>query len=98
MRLEGFERSEKYDKLVSDFFRDGNTASNLLDALILTADGGVSYETAAEFAGMESKFRIMPAIDCNEDVSVVAFASDCGLSAALMNVNTAGADADKSVV
>ena len=98
MRLEGFERSEKYDKLVSDFFRDGSTASNLLDALILTADGGVSYETAAEFAGMESKFRIMPAIDCNEDVSVFAFASDCGLSAALMNFNKAGADAVKSVV
>ena len=92
MRLDGMERSEKLDKLMSKIFRDGNLGGNLIEKLLLTSSE-MDYKQAAEIAELNSEFPVAAAIDCNADVSVFTFANDCGISAALVNFNKAGADA-----
>ena len=90
MRFDGaLSRSEKLADTFAELFKEDAAGKAPIDMLILTATEQ-TYDGAAEFAGLSSKFPLCLSLDCAADnaAGIGAFVLDCGAGVCCTDISS----------
>ena len=90
MRFDGaLSRSEKLADTFAELFKEDASGKAPIDMLILTATEQ-TYDGAAEFAGLSSKFPLCLSLDCAADnaAGIGAFVLDCGAGVCCTDISS----------